>query len=108
MSILANAISTAIPVDGKLNLLSGKALEENLQAIAGPVSLDFGVAEGTEVELVFDPEEAQPYRLQVNGTTEEAYTDRTEAERAFKDALIGIAEANREAKYQEDDRRAGR
>ena len=104
MSNLANAISTAIPVDGKLNLLSGKALEENLQAIAGPVSLDFGVAEGTEVELVFDPEEAEPYRLQVNGTTEEAYADRAQAEQAFQDLLVAIAEANREAEYQRRDR----
>ena len=104
MSILANAISTAIPVDGKLNLLSGKALEENLQAIAGPVSLDFGVAEGTEVELVFNPEEAEPYRLQVNGTTEEAYADRAQAEQAFQDLLVAIAEANREAEYQRRDR----
>jgi hypothetical protein len=104
MSILANAISTAIPVDGKFNLLSGKALEENLQAITGPVSLDFAVAEGTEVELIYDRYEAEPYRIQVNGTTEEAYSDRTEAEQAFENLLVAITEANREAEYQRRDR----
>jgi hypothetical protein len=44
----------------------------------------------------------------VNGTTEETYSERSEAEIAFQNLLVAIAEANREAKYQEDDRRAGR
>ena len=70
--------------------------------------IDFGVAEGTEVELVYDPDEDQPFRIQVGGITEETYSERSEAEIAFQNLLVAIAEANREAKYQEDDRRAGR
>ena len=94
MSVLANAISTTIPLDGQLNILPETPVQ----------SLDFDVAEGTEVELVYDPYEAQPYRIQVNGITEEAYADRTEAEQAFQDLLVAIAEANREAEYQRRDR----
>jgi hypothetical protein len=94
---LANALSTDIPADVQFNILPESPVQ----------SLDFEVAEGTEVELVYDPDEAQPFRIQVNGTTEEAYTDRSEAEIAFQNLLVAIAEANREAKYQEDDRRAG-
>ena len=94
MSILANAISTSIPLDGQLNILPETPVQ----------SLDFAVAEGTEVELVYDPHEDQPFRIQVNGTTEEAYADRSEAEQAFQDLLVAIAEANREAEYQRRDR----
>jgi hypothetical protein len=97
-------VLSPVHADGNLNLLSGSALEDSQTASTGPVSLDFGVAEGTEVELVFDPEEAEPYRIQVNGTTEEAYADRAEAEQAFQNLLIAIAEANREAEYQRRDR----
>jgi hypothetical protein len=95
---LADAISTDIPADVQFNILPEIPVQ----------SLDFDVAEGAEVELVYDPYEDQPYRIRVNGTTEEAYADRSEAERAFQDLLVAIAEANREARYQEDDRRAGR
>ena len=94
MSILANAISTTVGVDVQFHLLPKSPVQ----------SLDFDVAEGTEVELVYDPEEAEPYRLQVNGTTEEAYADRAQAEQAFQDLLVAIAEANREAEYQRRDR----
>jgi hypothetical protein len=91
---LADAISTTVPVDVQFNLLPESPVQ----------SLNFGVAEGTEVELVYDPYEAQPFRIQVNGTTEEAYTDRAEAEQAFQNLLVAIAEANREAEYQRRDR----
>ena len=98
MSILANAISTTLPVDVQFHLLPESPVQ----------SLDFDVAEGTEVELVYDPDEDQPFRIQVGGITEETYSGRSEAEIAFQNLLVAIAEANREAKYQEDDRRAGR
>jgi hypothetical protein len=98
MSILANAISTSIPLDGQLNILPETPVQ----------SLDFDVAEGTEVELVYDPDEDQPFRIQVGGITEETYWERAEAEIAFQNLLVAIAEANREAQYQEADRRAGR
>ena len=94
MSILANAFSTSIPLDGQLNIL----LETPVQ------SLDFDVAEGTEVELVYDPYEDQSFRIQVNGTTEEAYSERSEAEQAFQDLLVAIAEDNREDEYQRRNR----
>ena len=94
MSILANAISTTLPVDVQFHLLPESPVQ----------SLDFDVAEGTEVELVYDPYEEQPFRIRVNGTTEEAYTERSEAEQAFQDLLVAIAEANREAEYQRRDR----
>jgi hypothetical protein len=94
MSILANAISTSIPLDGQLNILPETPVQ----------SLDFDVAEGTEVELLYDPYEEQPFRIRVNGTTEEAYTERSEAEQAFQDLLVAIAEGNREAEYQRRDR----
>ena len=90
---LADAISTSIAPDGQLNILPEIPVQ----------SLNFDVAEGTEVELVYDPDEAQPYRIEVNGITEETYTDRTTAERAFRDLLVAIAEANREAEYQRFD-----
>jgi hypothetical protein len=98
MSILANAIPTTLPVDVQFNLLPEAPVQ----------SLDFGLAEGTEVELVYDPYEDQPFRIQVGGITEETYSERSEAEIAFQNLLVAIAEANREAQYQEDDRRAGR
>ena len=91
---LANAISTTLPVDVQFHLLPESPVQ----------SLDFDVAEGTEVELVYDPYEEQPFRIRVNGTTEEAYTERSEAEQAFQDLLVAIAEANREAEYQRRDR----
>ena len=94
MSILANAISTTVPVDVQFHLLPESPVQ----------SLDFDVAEGTEVELVYDPYEDQPFRIRVNGTTEEAYTERSEAEQAFQDLLVAIAEGNREAEYQRRDR----
>jgi hypothetical protein len=94
MSILANAISTTLPVDVQFHLLPESPVQ----------SLNFDVAEGTEVELVYDPDEAQPFRIQVNGITEEAHTDRAQAEQAFQDLLVAIAEANREAEYQRRDR----
>ena len=95
---LANATSTTLPVDVQFNLLPESPVQ----------SLDFGLAEGTEVELVYDPDEDQPFRIQVGGITEETYSERSEAELAFQNLLVAIAEANREAKYQEADRRAGR
>ena len=66
---LADAISTTVPVDVQFNLLPEAPVQ----------SLDFDVAEGTEVELLYDPYEKQPFRIRVNGTTEEAYTGRSEA-----------------------------
>jgi hypothetical protein len=94
MSILANAISTSIPLDGQLDILPESPVQ----------SLGFAVAEGTEVELIFDPYEAQPFRIRVNGTTEEAHADRAEAEIAFDNLLVAVAVANREAEYQRRDR----
>jgi len=91
---LANAISTTLPVDVQFNLLPEAPVQ----------SLDFDVAEGTEVELVYDPDEDQPFRIRVNGTTEEAHADRAEAEIAFDNVLVAVAEANREAEYQRRDR----
>jgi len=94
MSILANAISTDIPADVQFDILPESPVQ----------SLDFGVAEGTEVELVYDPYEDQPFRIRVNGTTEEAYAERAAAEIAFDNVLVAVAEANREAEYQRRDR----
>ena len=103
MFIGSEPVLSPVHADGNLNF-SGIAPEENLQASTGPVSLDFRVAEGTEVELVYDPEESEPYRIRVNGTTEEAHADRAEAEIAFENLLVAVAEANREAEYQRRDR----
>jgi hypothetical protein len=94
---LADAISTSIPLDGQLNILPESPVQ----------SLDFGLAEGTEVELVYDPDEDQPFRIRVNGTTEEAHADRAEAEIAFGNLLVAVAEANREAAYQQADYERG-
>jgi hypothetical protein len=91
---LADAISTTVPVDVQFNLLPESPVQ----------SLNFDVAEGTEVELLYDPYEEQPFRIRVNGTTEEAYTERSEAEQAFQDLLVAIVEGNREAEYQRRDR----
>jgi hypothetical protein len=92
------SVLTADPCDSKLSIVPGNCVQP----------LDFDVAEGTEVELVYDPYEDQPFQIQVGGITEETYSERSEAEIAFQNLLVAIAEANREAKYQEADRHAGR
>jgi hypothetical protein len=94
MALESTSVLTADPCDSKLSIVPG----DSVQAI------DFGLAEGTEVELLYDPCEEQPFRIQVNGTTEEAYAERSEAEIAFQNLLVEIAEANREAEYQRRDR----
>jgi hypothetical protein len=88
------SVLTADPCDSKLSVVPGDCAQV----------IDFDVAEGTEVKLVYDPYEDQPFRIQVNGTTEEAHADRAEAEQAFQNLLVAIAEANREAEYQRRDR----
>ena len=88
------SVLTADPCDSKLSIVPGDSVQV----------IDFDVAEGTEVELVYDPDEDQPFRIQVNGITEETYSGRSEAEIAFQNLLVAIAEANREAEYQRRDR----
>jgi hypothetical protein len=92
-------VFSSVHSDGKLNLLPvARALPDNTFQ-----NLDFDYLGETLVELVYDQEEVQPYRILIDGELAEAYGDRGQAEFAFKAVQQEMLEAAQAAKEARED-----
>src|SRR2546421_396300 len=78
---------TALPTQGNTNLIPVEDL-----LLTDLTLLDVSYIEDIPVELYFDPAEALPYLLRVNGETEEAYAELADARQAFEFLKVEVQE----------------
>ena len=77
----------ALPTQGNPNLIPVKDL-----LLTDITLLDATDIEDIPVELYFDPAEALPYQVRVNGDTEEAYAELADARQAFEFLKVEVQE----------------
>jgi hypothetical protein len=75
----SDSLSSAVQANGNPNLVSVEDL-----LLTDVTLLDVSCVEDIPVELFFEPDQAQPYLVKVNGEVEEAHTELADARQAFE------------------------